>query len=78
MCCTSRFLEKGRFFGNSVMQVTENWELKVADFNMSKFMEEAGSAPASVDANILNPRWLAPEVLGGQRPTLASVRADLS
>jgi hypothetical protein len=61
----------------SVMQVTENWQVKVADFNMSRFMEEAGSAPTSVDVNILNPRWLAPEVLGGQRPTLASVRAGL-
>jgi hypothetical protein len=63
------------------MQVNESWDVKVADFNMSKFMEgstPAGSAPASVDINILNPRWLAPEVLKGQRPTLASVRVALS
>ena len=44
---------------------------KVADFNLSRILEEVGqrSGAASTVAVPTNPRWLAPEVLGGQRPS---------
>ncbi|GAB4822160.1 hypothetical protein N2152v2_009206 [Parachlorella kessleri] len=52
--------------------VTQHWDVKIADFNLSKFIEEPGTAVASSLPSVTNPRWLAPEVLSGQKPTLAS------
>ncbi|GAB4821070.1 hypothetical protein N2152v2_008116 [Parachlorella kessleri] len=49
--------------------VDKHWKVKVCDFNLSKIMEDTTSG-ASMSTN--NPRWLAPEVLDGQRATLAS------
>ncbi|PRW32608.1 rRNA methyltransferase mitochondrial [Chlorella sorokiniana] len=47
--------------------VDHNWNAKVCDFNLSAFTRgPAGSAVPS------NPRWLAPEVLQGERATSAS------
>ena len=42
--------------------VDKSWEVKVADFNLSRILE--GTAALS-DPGITNPRWLAPEVLAG-------------
>ena len=44
--------------------------LQVADFNLSKLMEESSVVSS---AAVMNPRWLAPEVLGGAPATFASV-----
>ncbi len=43
---------------------------QVADFNLSKLMEEG---PGGSSLSATNPRWLAPEVLQGERHTFASV-----
>jgi serine/threonine protein kinase len=45
--------------------VEDSWRCKVADFNLSKIMEDSAAA-SGVGAT--NPRWLAPEVLAG-KPT---------
>ncbi|DBA74000.1 hypothetical protein WJX77_000667 [Trebouxia sp. C0004] len=42
--------------------VSKHWKVKVSDFNLSRVME-ASSMASSVGAT--NPRWVAPEVLGG-------------
>ena len=49
--------------------VTASWKLKVSDFNLSKIMEDT---TRSTSLQAMNPRWLAPEVLGGAAATLAS------
>ncbi|EFN52530.1 hypothetical protein CHLNCDRAFT_13628, partial [Chlorella variabilis] len=46
------------------------WRVKVCDFNLSKLLEE--SVRSSSAGGLLNPRWLAPEVLMGQNATAAS------
>lgn len=49
--------------------VDKHWKVKVSDFNLSKLLEE-GSVMSSMAAT--NPRWLAPEILGGNNATFAS------
>jgi len=49
--------------------VDKHWRLKVSDFNLSKLLEE-GAVMSSMAAT--NPRWLAPEILGGNNATFAS------
>jgi hypothetical protein len=44
--------------------------IQVSDFNLSKIVED-GTCNSSVA--VTNPRWLAPELLAGQRHTFASV-----
>ncbi|KAL4422378.1 hypothetical protein ABPG75_008575 [Micractinium tetrahymenae] len=50
--------------------VDENWRCKVSDFNLSRLLEDAPSERSS--AAVTNPRWLAPEVLEGERATQAA------
>ncbi|EFN55433.1 hypothetical protein CHLNCDRAFT_31062 [Chlorella variabilis] len=50
--------------------VESTWKVKVADFNLSKIVEDTGSGRSTV-AN-MNPRWLAPEILNGESATTAS------
>ena len=45
---------------------------QVADFNLSKMMEETGSLASGGTMANMNPRWLAPEVLKGGRASVAS------
>lgn len=48
--------------------VDSHWRVKVADFNLSRLVEEStGSSMAA-----MNPRWLAPEVLAGEGSATAS------
>ncbi|PRW05763.1 Purple acid phosphatase 18 [Chlorella sorokiniana] len=49
--------------------VDQAWNCKVTDFNLSRILEDTtqGSSMAA-----MNPRWLAPEVMQGQRATRAS------
>jgi serine/threonine protein kinase len=47
------------------------WRVKVADFNLSKLLEDTGVRSTSL-GGMLNPRWLAPEVLTGGSATAAS------
>jgi serine/threonine protein kinase len=49
--------------------VDKHWRVKVCDFNLSRVMEEA-VVLSSMAAS--NPRWLAPEILGGQGYTYSS------
>ncbi|KAL4428440.1 hypothetical protein ABPG75_002529 [Micractinium tetrahymenae] len=44
--------------------VTSTWQVKVCDFNLSKLVVDEGDFMST--QCIQNPRWLAPEVLGGQ------------
>ena len=50
--------------------LSPSFSCQVSDFNLSKIMEDTASG-SSMTAN--NPRWLAPEVLDGQRATFSSV-----
>jgi serine/threonine protein kinase len=54
--------------------VDVHWRVKIADLGMSKVLEEATAATGSCNTAGApdNPRWLAPEVLEGRRPTAAS------
>ena len=49
--------------------VTDNWKLKVTDFNLSKVMQDSSR---STSLQAMNPRWLAPEVLDGKSAGLES------
>ncbi|KAI3432676.1 hypothetical protein D9Q98_004219 [Chlorella vulgaris] len=49
--------------------VSENWQIKVTDFNLSRILEDS-TLTSSLAA--MNPRWLAPEVMRGQRATPAA------
>ncbi|PSC74168.1 Serine threonine-kinase CTR1 [Micractinium conductrix] len=49
--------------------VDENWRAKVADFNLSRILEDS-SRSSSLAA--MNPRWLAPEVMQGEHASMAS------
>ncbi|KAL4427896.1 hypothetical protein ABPG75_001985 [Micractinium tetrahymenae] len=51
--------------------VDSAWKAKVADFNLSKIMD-LDAALSSTAHGMLNPRWLAPEVLRGERATAKS------
>lgn len=51
--------------------VTQQWRIKISDFNLSKLI---ANTPSKSSIHALNPRWLAPEVLEGGRATLLSVR----
>jgi hypothetical protein len=42
---------------------------QVTDFNLSKLLEQDGRSSSMA---AMNPRWLAPEVMRGERATLAS------
>ncbi|KAL4421962.1 hypothetical protein ABPG77_007904, partial [Micractinium sp. CCAP 211/92] len=50
--------------------VESTWRVKVADFNLSKIVEDTSSGRSTI-AN-MNPRWLAPEILNGEPATTAS------
>ena len=45
---------------------------QVADFNLSKMMEETGSMASGSTMARVNPRWLAPEVLNGAQASVSS------
>ncbi|KAL4423315.1 hypothetical protein ABPG77_006110 [Micractinium sp. CCAP 211/92] len=51
--------------------VDDSWHVKVSDFNLSRFVEEHMKSKGSSMA-ATNPRWLAPEVMRGQRATKAA------
>ena len=51
--------------------VAADWTVKISDMGLSKLAEEATGAAATAGM-VTNPRWLAPEVLLGQRPSKAS------
>lgn len=56
--------------------VTENWHIKVADFNLSKIMPEDGLSLGSLQLNTIgggqNALWLSPENLRGDPSTAAT------
>lgn len=53
--------------------VTNDWVVKVADFNLSKLVaENKGQESAMTTKFNINPRWCAPEVLEGETATPAS------
>ena len=54
--------------------VDKNYSVKIADFNLSRLIEEAELTSSRQTTSIaeLNPRWLAPEVLEGKHPIKAS------
>lgn len=49
--------------------VDKHWRVKVCDFNLSRVLEES-AVVSSLAAS--NPRWLAPEILGGRGYTFSS------
>jgi hypothetical protein len=49
--------------------------LQVGDFTLAKVMD--GNSSAALEVQTLNPRWLAPEVLGGAPASTCSVRAHV-
>lgn len=49
--------------------VDKHWRVKVSDFNLSKLLDDS-TVMSSMAAT--NPRWLAPEILGGNNATFAS------
>jgi serine/threonine protein kinase len=48
--------------------VTADWRIKISDFNLSKILDNSTKS-SSVAA--MNPRWLPPELLDGERGTQA-------
>ena len=52
--------------------VDDGWRTKVADFNLSRMMNETGSMNTMGTMANVNPRWLAPEVLRGGKASVAS------
>lgn len=52
--------------------VDSHWRVKVSDFNLSKLMEESHSGGGQSTLGAMNPRWLAPELLQGEKATQAS------
>ncbi|KAL4430022.1 hypothetical protein ABPG77_004392 [Micractinium sp. CCAP 211/92] len=56
--------------------VDDSYRCKVSDFNLSRFVEEnLGTKSSSMAA--MNPRWLAPEVMKGDRATPAAGKQGL-
>ena len=51
--------------------VAADWTVKVCDMGLSKLLDEA-TRDSRTTTGAANPRWLAPEVLGGANPTAAS------
>lgn len=51
--------------------VEQSWRLKVTDFNLSRFVEDNLKTRSSSMA-AMNPRWLSPEVMRGERATKAA------
>ena len=49
--------------------VDKHWRVKVSDFNLSKLLDDS-TVMSSMAAT--NPRWLAPEILGGNNATFSS------
>ncbi|KAL4855412.1 Importin-5 [Chlorella vulgaris] len=49
--------------------VSDSWQAKVCDFNLSRIMEESATTNSLID---INPRWLSPEMIRGERATVAS------
>lgn len=45
---------------------------KISDFNLSKIMDDSMKSICSSAAPCMNPRWLAPELLDGNKPTKSS------
>ena len=52
--------------------VSGDWTVKVCDMGLSKLMDEATQGSTTTAGGAANPRWLAPEVLSGDRPTAAA------
>jgi hypothetical protein len=52
--------------------VSGDWTVKVSDMGLSKLMDEATAGSQTTAGGAANPRWLANEVLSGNRPTTAS------
>ncbi|KAL4457287.1 hypothetical protein ABPG75_012152 [Micractinium tetrahymenae] len=52
--------------------VDATWHVKVADFNLSKILEDIGDATKSASMQNMNPRLLAPEIVTGGSATPAS------
>lgn len=52
--------------------VMADWTVKVADMGLSRVVSEATHNVATSGAAAANPRWLAPEVLSGDRSSKAS------
>lgn len=48
--------------------INENWQAKVSDFNLSKILD---ASTRSTSLAAMNPRWLAPETLNGERASPA-------
>ncbi|GAB4823440.1 hypothetical protein N2152v2_010486 [Parachlorella kessleri] len=58
--------------------VTANWEVKVCDFNLSKFIEAQQAAGSTPSTTATNARWLAPEILQCQGATFATIVKEVS
>jgi len=52
--------------------VTADWTVKIADMGLSKVASEVVGNAATTAGGATNPRWLAPEVLGGATPSKAT------
>lgn len=52
--------------------VSGDWTVKVSDMGLSKLMDEATQGSQTTAGGAANPRWLAAEVLSGDRPTAAA------
>lgn len=55
--------------------VTADLRIKVSDFNLSKIVKDgtlSQHAASAAESNLMNPRWLAPEVINGSRYSVAT------
>jgi serine/threonine protein kinase len=52
--------------------VTTDWTVKIADFNLSRLLDDTKQAASTIGGGPGNPRWLAPEILQGIKASPAS------
>ena len=64
-CCLTCATGAQRDLTSYNLLVTDKWEAKLADFNLSRALRE-GDAAAQLSQLINSPEWSAPERLAGQ------------